>query len=90
MYVSERHVSFHSRMLDNTVSIFIDNIKRITKEKSFLGMVPDSIKIESEEGTYYFTNFLKRDSAFSLLDQLWNVALSNHLQSAGIYNFVCI
>lgn len=76
IYVSESHLCFSSSLL-GWIAKVVTPFKDITymEKTSTAGLFPNAISIETEKGKTQFNGFISRDSAFSLLKEVWSRAL---------------
>ena len=76
MYISNNFVCFYSQLMKEKVMIMFRDIIVLKKETQLLA---STIKIATEKREFHFSGFFKRDDAFSLLEQLWQIAVDRFL-----------
>ncbi|XP_025832368.1 TBC1 domain family member 9-like [Agrilus planipennis] len=86
MYLSLNYLCFHSYILGNDTKLCIrwSEIKNLEKSNSLI--FPDSIKITTREGEYYFNMFLKKSETFALMDQLIDLAMKRLIDESKKFN----
>jgi hypothetical protein len=81
MYLSANHVCFSSKMLKEKIVIPFSQITSI--EKHDTNMMFDGIMIKTRNGeTFEFGMFVQRNQTYSVLQQLWNLAMERALRRA--------
>lgn len=76
IYVSEAHLCFSSSLL-GWIAKVVTPFKDVTymEKTSTAGLFPNAISIETDKGRTQYNGFISRDSAFSLLKEVWSRAL---------------
>lgn len=75
MYLSVHYMCFYSYIFGRktTIKIRWADVTELAKTNSLL--FPDSIKIVTRDGEFYFTMFLKKSETYALMQQLANIAM---------------
>lgn len=84
LYLSEHYLGFYSYLLgiENKILVELKDIVEIAKERSKGNLINDSLKVRLSSGkTHTFTNVLRRDEVFELLQQLTNQALQRVMEA---------
>lgn len=76
LYVSESYLCFNSKIL-GWVSKVLISFREITyiDKTSSVGIFPNAISIETEQGKTQFNGFVSRDHAFDLIKEIWSRTL---------------
>lgn len=73
MYISERYICFNANILGWTTNVVIPLQEIVQLEKkSIVGLIPNSIVIQTLHQKYIFASFLSRDATFDLITNIWN------------------
>ncbi|KAL7753028.1 GTPase activating protein (GAP) [Sorochytrium milnesiophthora] len=86
LYVSESHLAFYAFVLGRESRVFLElkDVTELKKEKSKSGLVSDSIRLTTQDGTsHFFTNLFHRDETFDLLEQLCANAMLRLLKTTS-------
>lgn len=87
IYLSVRYMCFYSYILGQktTIKIRWADVTALTKSNSFL--FPDSIKVVTRDGEYYFTFIFNKNEMFALMQQLANIAMKQLIDDkSGSFN----
>lgn len=75
MYITCHHVCFYSNLFWETkLAIKFKDITRIMKQKTAL-VVPNAITVTTPEKEYFFTSFLHRNNAYTVLQSVWKYSV---------------
>ncbi|KAI8851696.1 hypothetical protein BC829DRAFT_386628 [Chytridium lagenaria] len=75
IFLTSNYISFYANILGNLTTIVIPFTEVVTVEKkSTAGMFPNAIRIATSDHKYVFSSFLKRDSAFMDIVELWKLS----------------
>lgn len=76
LYISESHLCFSSSLL-GWIAKVITPFKDVTymEKTSTAGLFPNAISIETETSKTQFNGFISRDTAFTLLKEVWSRTL---------------
>ncbi|KOB64627.1 putative ypt/rab gtpase activating protein, partial [Operophtera brumata] len=77
IYLSVHYMCFYSYIFGKKTAIKIRwaDVTELAKTNSLL--FPDSVKVVTRDGEYYFTMFLKKNETFALMQQLANIAMKH-------------
>ncbi|KAM3963454.1 TBC1 domain family member 8/9 [Aphomia sociella] len=87
IYLSVHYMCFYSYIFGRKTSIKIRwaDVTELVKTNSLL--FPDSIKVVTRDGEFYFTMFLKKNETFALMQQLANIAMKQLIDDkSGTFN----
>ncbi|KAG7307154.1 hypothetical protein JYU34_007300 [Plutella xylostella] len=87
MYLSVHYMCFYSYIFGRktTIKIRWADVTELAKTNSLL--FPDSIKIVTRDGEFYFTMFLKKSETYALMQQLANIAMKQMIDDkSGSFN----
>eukprot|EP01103_Thecamoeba_quadrilineata_P015121 TRINITY_DN4680_c0_g1_i1.p1 TRINITY_DN4680_c0_g1~~TRINITY_DN4680_c0_g1_i1.p1 ORF type:complete len:937 (+),score=167.18 TRINITY_DN4680_c0_g1_i1:240-2813(+) len=79
MYITNNYTCFHYPPSNEKITIPFKDITLFQKQSAYGG--DNSIVIKTSSQTYTFCNLIDRDKVFSLLDQLWNLAMQRVIQT---------
>ncbi|KAJ3213904.1 hypothetical protein HDU67_002310 [Dinochytrium kinnereticum] len=75
MFLTQSHCAFYCNILGSATTLLISLTDIVTVEKkSTAGMFPNAIRIATAENKYVFSSFIKRDSAFTDIVELWRMS----------------
>ncbi|KAJ9069798.1 hypothetical protein DSO57_1014911 [Entomophthora muscae] len=72
LYVTQERICFHSNLfgwVNHTIIPFSDIVSLQKRSTAFV--IPNAIQIITLDQKYFFTSFMSRDSAYTLLYELW-------------------
>lgn len=72
LYVTQERICFHSNLfgwVNHTMIPFSDIVSLQKRSTAFV--IPNAIQIITLDQKYFFTSFMSRDSAFTLLYEMW-------------------
>ncbi|KAI8055701.1 GRAM domain-containing protein, partial [Syncephalis plumigaleata] len=72
LYISERNVCFYANIFGWVTNLIIPFSQLLAVEKRNTAFViPNAIQLASNQGRFFFTSFLFRDSAYANLVDTW-------------------
>ncbi|KAJ3368148.1 hypothetical protein HDU91_000814 [Kappamyces sp. JEL0680] len=72
LYITSGHLCFYSKIFGNEIKQIIRLADVVELEKSNVAaLIPNAITIRTKDTRFFFASFLKRDTAFDAIHQLW-------------------